>query len=391
MDVDPKTGEVKPRGGGQVGNPKGDKPELGPDGKPLGLIKKGMRAVKGAIGGGLATATRNDPNAGILQKGAAVTGALAGRALGGAFKVAGQAIGGLGAGIRGDGGKKQPDGGTPPEGGTTQPQGGTQGGTTQTPTPPKGPQGGTTPPKGPQTPPVDKNKDGVDDKTGAEVDADGDGKNDVTKKPVKRQKTGGKVKGQVSDTDSAKYQRDRRAKLKQQQKDANKDGKDDATGQPIQQQPATGGKGAAQADAQADDIAARKDAVAQSKAQRGAITPQDHQLIRNDLAALAQTKDPKIARKIADKLSAYKDQGTDVSDYASSLNAVQKKVGIKGTAAKVARGMRSEAYQFMNSILESVNLTWQDIGYDVIILEEETEYVYLIPAGLQRIRELAGV
>ena len=94
-------------------------------------------------------------------------------------------------------------------------------------------------------------------------------------------------------------------KIKQQQKDANKDGKDDATGQPIQQDPATagqpnvGGKGAAQADAQADDIAARKDAVAQSKAQRGAVTPQDHQLIRNDLAALAQTKDPKIARKIA--------------------------------------------------------------------------------------------
>ena len=305
---------------------------------------------------------------------------MAGRALGGAFKVAGQAIGGLGAGFKGDDGKEQP------------------GGTTQTPTPPQGPQGGDTPPKGPKpTPPVDKNKDGVDDKTGAEVDADGDGKNDVTKKPVKRPKTGGRQKGGLSDTDSAKYQRDRRAKLKQQQKDANKDGKDDATGQPIQQEPAkagqpnVGGKGAAQADAQADDIAARKDAVAQSKAQRGAITPQDHQLIRNDLAALAQTKDPKIARKIADKLSAYKDQGTDVSDYASSLNAVQKKVGIKGTAAKVARGMRSEAYQFMNSILESVNLTWQDIGYDVIILEEETEYVYLIPAGLQRIRELAGV
>ena len=238
---------------------------------------------------------------------------------------------------------------------------------------------------------VDTNKDGVDDKTGAEVDADGDGKNDVTKKPVKRTKTGGKVKGQVSDTDSAKYQRDRRAKLKQQQKDANKDGKDDATGQPIQQQPATGGKGAAQADAQADDIAARKDAVAQSKAQRGAITPQDHQIIRNDLAALAQTKDPKIARKIADKLSAYKEKGTDVSDYANSLNAVQKKAGIQGTAAKVARGMRSEAYQFMNGILESVNLTWQDIGYDVIILEEETDYVYLVPAGLQRIKELAGV
>ena len=92
------------------------------------------------------------------------------------------------------------------------------------------------------THPVDKNKDGVDDKTGAEVDADGDGKNDVTKKPVKRTKTGGKVKGQVSDTDSAKYQRDRRAKLKQQQKDANKDGKDDATGQPIQQEPATAGQ-----------------------------------------------------------------------------------------------------------------------------------------------------
>ena len=50
----------------------------------------------------------------------------------------------------------------------------------------------------------------------------------------------------------------------------------------------------------------------------------------------------------------------------------------QGTAAKVARGMRSEAYQFMNGILESVNLTWQDIGYDVIILEEETDYVYPI-------------
>ena len=73
------------------------------------------------------------------------------------------------------------------------------------------------------------------------------------------------------------------------------------------------------------------------------------------------------------------------------MNAVQKKAGIKGTAAKSARALRSEAYQFMNSILESVNLTWQDIGYDVIMLEEQTEYVYLVPTGLQRIRELAGV
>ena len=53
--------------------------------------------------------------------------------------------------------------------------------------------------------------------------------------------------------------------------------------------------------------------------------------------------------------------------------------------------MRQEAYQFMKNILESVNLTWQDIGYDVIMLEEQTEYVYLVPTGLQRIRELAGV
>ena len=251
------------------------------------------------------------------------------------------------------------------------------------------------------TPPVDKNKDGVDDNSGAEVDADGDGKNDVTKKPVKtgnRPQGGGRQKGGLSQTPGAIKKRQARADAKAKaQADANNDGKDDATGEPIQQEPATagqpnlGGKGAAQADAQADDIAARKDAVAQSKAQRGAITPQDHQLIRNDLAALAQTKDPKIARRIADKLSAYKDQGTDVSDYASSLNAVQKKAGITGTAAKTARGLRSEAYQFMNSILESVNLTWQDIGYDVIMLEEQTDYVYLVPAGLQRIRELAGV
>ena len=101
---------------------------------------------------------------------------------------------------------------------------------------------------------------------------------------------------------------------------------------------------------------------------------------------MAQTKDPKIARRIADKLSVYKDP-RHRCDYAMQLNAVQKKAGITGTAAKVARGLRPEAYQFMNSILESVNLTWQDIGYDVIILEEETDYVYPI-AGLQRIREL---
>ena len=86
-----------------------------------------------------------------------------------------------------------------------------------------------------------KNKDGVDDNTGAEVDADGDGKNDVTKKQVKRTKTGGRQKGGLSDTDSAEEQNktttNRRAKIKQQQKDANKDGKDDATGQPIQQEP----------------------------------------------------------------------------------------------------------------------------------------------------------
>ena len=106
----------------QQANPGGDKPQLDPaTGKKPGLVSRIGQGIKQAVGGGLATATRNDPNAGALQKGAAVTGALAGRALGGAFKVAGQAISGIGSGLRGDGGKK----GTPPEGGT-------QGGTTQT-------------------------------------------------------------------------------------------------------------------------------------------------------------------------------------------------------------------------------------------------------------------
>ena len=330
-----------------------------------------MKAVGKALGGPLGTATSQDPDAGGLEKLGGKVGAGIGRAMGAVTKGIGRLAGGSNTPAQPNPNDTNNDG---------------KDDKTGKPVTPTTPGGGQQPGKPkPTTPAVDTNKDGVDDKTGAEVDADGDGKNDVTKKPVKpgnRPQGGGRQKGGLSQTPGAIKKRQARADAKAQA-DANKDGKDDATGEPIQQQPATAG--------QPDDIQARKDAVAQSKAQRGAITSQDHQLIRNDLAALAQTKDPKIARRIADKLSAYKDQGTDVTDYANALNTTQKKAGIKGTQAKNARAMRQEAYQFMKNILESVNLTWQDIGYDVIMLEEQTEYVYLVPAGLQRIRELAGV
>ena len=59
-----------------------------------------------------------------------------------------------------------------------------------------------------------------------------------------------------------------------------------------------------------------------------------------------------------------------------------------------ARALRTEAYQHMNKILEAVGLTWEDIGYKVIISESITDSVVLIPIQdiqLSKLKTLAGL
>ena len=63
------------------------------------------------------------------------------------------------------------------------------------------------------------------------------------------------------------------------------------------------------------------------------------------------------------------------------------------TLVKLARSMRAEAYQHMNAILEYAGLTWEDLGYEVLV-SEAVDNVLLVPLKKSKIHEmkkLAGV
>jgi hypothetical protein len=60
--------------------------------------------------------------------------------------------------------------------------------------------------------------------------------------------------------------------------------------------------------------------------------------------------------------------------------------------------MRVEAFEFMNKVLEYWNMTWEDIGYKVILSENASDDVLLIPTKvineaveIENLQNLAGI
>ena len=80
---------------------------------------------------------------------------------------------------------------------------------------------------------------------------------------------------------------------------------------------------------------------------------------------------------------------------ASGLN---KAIPVVSQFVQKARAMRMEAFEFMNKVLEYWNITWEDLGYKVILSENANDDVLLIPTKvineaveIENLQNLAGI
>ena len=108
-----------------------------------------------------------------------------------------------------------------------------------------------------------------------------------------------------------------------------------------------------------------------------------------------------MAQDMVSKLVKMHGNNTDVENYLNTVGPILKQSGLNKTnpaeykaLVTQARSLRAEAYQYMNKVLEAVGLTWEDLGYKVIISESITDSVILIPIQdiqLSNIKKLAGL
>lgn len=105
------------------------------------------------------------------------------------------------------------------------------------------------------------------------------------------------------------------------------------------------------------------------------------------------------AQKFVDELSRMKSQNIDISDYAATLPAMLKRTQMDKTSpayqelVKVARSMSRESYEHVNRVLEYAGITWEQLGYKVLLSESQSDVV-LIPQkdlDLFETKILAGV
>jgi len=109
----------------------------------------------------------------------------------------------------------------------------------------------------------------------------------------------------------------------------------------------------------------------------------------------------KLAQDMVSKLVKMHGNNTDVENYLNTVGPILKQSGLNKSnpteyqaLVTQARSLRAEAYQYMNKVLEAVGLTWEDLGYKVIISESITDSVILMPIQdiqLSNIKKLAGL
>lgn len=108
--------------------------------------------------------------------------------------------------------------------------------------------------------------------------------------------------------------------------------------------------------------------------------------------------DANAAKELVDRLSKASAQNYDINNYANSIGAVLKRSNmndrLKSRLTQKARALRTEAYDHMNNVLESAGLSWQDLGYTVLISESTQDFVLLLPlqeVELEKMKNLAGI
>ena len=124
---------------------------------------------------------------------------------------------------------------------------------------------------------------------------------------------------------------------------------------------------------------------------------------------LDQAKSSEERKQLAQDFLAQMQQqqakGVDVDKYVNSLGPIMKATGLNKEDPKFyqdfvtkARSMRLEAYKYLNKILEMTGITWEQLGFKVVLAESKSDYVLLLPIQelkeaieIENLKVLAGV
>ena len=176
--------------------------------------------------------------------------------------------------------------------------------------------------------------------------------------------------------------------------------------QPGAEQPAQAPQAGAEqpAQAQAPQPGAEQPAQAQAP-QPGAEQPASKKPLPNvsksEYSALQQRTmngDAAAAKELVDRLVNASSQNYDVNDYANSIGPILKRANIdknlKTVLTQKARALRTESYHHLAKVLEAGGLTWDDLGYHVLISESNADAVLLLPihdVDMYEMKQLAGI
>ena len=120
---------------------------------------------------------------------------------------------------------------------------------------------------------------------------------------------------------------------------------------------------------------------------------------------IMKSQDPaqklQMATDMLDKIAVQKSRNISVEPYLDSLGPMLKASGLQKTNAQEyqalvtkARGMREAAFNYFNKLIETVGITWEQLGYKVVLSENKGDDIILIPTKdieLQQLKSLAGV
>ena len=111
--------------------------------------------------------------------------------------------------------------------------------------------------------------------------------------------------------------------------------------------------------------------------------------------------DLNAGKALIQKLSQLKTGGYDADNFIQTAAPAMKKGGLAQSDpeayahfTKLARSMRSEAYEHICKILEHAGISWADLGYEVLLSESVTSHVQLIAISdidLYRLKKLSGI
>jgi hypothetical protein len=111
--------------------------------------------------------------------------------------------------------------------------------------------------------------------------------------------------------------------------------------------------------------------------------------------------DLNAGKALVQKLSQLKTGGYDADNFIQTAAPAMKKGGLAQSDpqayahfTKLARSMRTEAYEHICKILEHAGISWADLGYEVLLSESVTSHVQLIAISdidLYRLKKLSGI